>query len=357
MIGSLTVNNRVVDLNHLPEFKPLTDFENSTIEFIHTWLSGEREFSIQTSGSTGKPKRINLTRDQMEASARATNSFFGLTKGDTIFVCLNTAYIAGQMMLVRALLGSLNVIAIEPGSKPDLPNHNSPIHFMAFVPLQIKNLLPDGLLNKFDRLKGIIIGGAPIDKELEARLSTLTIPSYATFGMTETVSHIALRKLNGKDKSEYYVALPGVQLGVENDCLTIEGKVTGLRKVVTTDLVELKNNTTFKWLGRKGNVVNSGGVKIHIDQVEKELSELMKELRISNRFLCAKKKDSQLGEKLVLVFEGVVNRTSLKDLLHNAKKKLPKYWDPKEVMTMAKLPETPTGKLDRKEINLKLVST
>ncbi|MEM7107014.1 MAG: AMP-binding protein [Bacteroidota bacterium] len=355
MIGVLTLNGRLVDLGNLSLFRPQTAFEHSTISFITKWMSNDKEFSIQTSGSTGKPKNIVLTRKQMEVSAQATNSFFGLAKEDTIFLCLNTAYIAGQMMLVRAMVGQLNVIAIEPNSKPILPERPSIINFMAFVPLQIKNLLKEGSLDTYRQLKAIIIGGASIDNELECVLETLATPAYATFGMTETVSHIALRKLNGKDKSQYYHALPGIKLGLEDGCLTIEGEVTEFKKIVTTDLVYFKNEHTFKWLGRKDNVINSGGVKLHIDQIEQRLHPILKRLDISNRFLCAKKKDALLGEKLVLVVEGHLDQVNQTHLLSKVIDELPKYWAPKEIIIIENLPQTPTGKPDRKALDQRLI--
>lgn len=354
MLKSLILNGRHVDINHINQYRPNTDFERSTITFIQKWVEESKPFKVRTSGSTGTPKDIIIQRSQMMASAQATNTFFKLTPGDTVFLCLNTAYIAGQMMLVRAITGQLNVIAVEPNLTPQIDRSSSAIHFAAFVPMQIKNLLKKRSLDRNRELKGIIIGGAPVDGELEDLLNTISIPAYATFGMTETVSHIALRELNGKTKSEYYQALPGIQLGSEKGCLTIKGAATNFEKIVTRDLVEFKDSKSFKWLGRKDNVVNSGGVKIQIEEVEKHLHQLLETLDVSTRFICSKKKDTQLGEKLVLVLEGANHQFDQKSILSKLSESLPKYWTPKEIVTLAKFPETPTGKTDRREIDRRL---
>ncbi|MGE0590024.1 MAG: AMP-binding protein, partial [Cyclobacteriaceae bacterium] len=192
------------------DFIPQSDFEKNVVDFTRQWWSNENLFSLKTSGSTGEPKMIQVTREQMIASARNTINYLGLTLGDNAVICLDPAYIAGKMMLVRCFEGKLNAILSDPKANPlkDIPP-DIRIDFVALVPLQFLQLVKE-CRDRLNKIRVVIVGGASVDKNLESQTADLNCDIYSTYGMTETVSHIALQKLNGKNKSQYLEALPGV---------------------------------------------------------------------------------------------------------------------------------------------------
>ncbi len=341
-----------------------TDYIAQTLTFCRDWLLGKENFTIHTSGSTGAPKPIQISRKQMEASAQATAQALNLQKGDTALVSLNTSYIAGKMMLVRGLQIEMDMIIVEPSADPLAIFADKSlirdIDFSAFVPLQLLTILEseqkEANLRLLNKMKAIIIGGAPVNAILENLLQNIQAPVYATYGMTETVSHIALKKLNGTDKSPYYQALPATEIGIdERDCLTIISPVTNFEKIITNDKVKLVSNKQFEWLGRVDNVVNSGGVKIQIEKVENEVDKVFLELNLYCRFVVIGLPDANLGEMLVLVLEQVTvnNSNAIIDLL---KQKLTKYEVPKKIIYLSKFPETATHKIDRLKIRQECLS-
>ncbi len=327
-----------------------------TIQFCKDWLLGKEVFTIFTSGSTGAPKSIEMSRKQMQASAKATAKALGLQKGDTAFICLNTSYIAGQMMLVRGLEIGMNMVVVAPSANPfyALDTRFQTIDFYAFVPLQLLALLENGkhtaTLNK---AKAIIVGGAVVNAVLENQLQVVSAPIYATYGMTETVSHIALKRLNGKEKSPYYQALPDTQIGQdERGCLTIVSAVTNFKKIITNDKIKLIDEQHFEWIGRIDNVINSGGVKIQVEKVENEIDKLFAEIHISQRFAIVGLPDTHLGEAVTLVLEGEKNNiyTTDNELLNVLKNKLGKYEVPKKILYLPIFPKTETNKISRLKI-------
>ncbi|ALJ01520.1 hypothetical protein DC20_16495 [Rufibacter tibetensis] len=332
---------------------PLDGYEAKTLEFCKNWLQGVQEYPVQTSGSTGAPKLIELSRDRMEASAQRTLRIFDLQPEDKVLVCMNTEYIAGMMMLVRGFVGKLHVTIIEPIGNPLASvDPEAEFDFVAMVPLQLQTILeqtPDKV-SKLNQMKAILLGGAPVGKALEMAVQVLKVPVFQSYGMTETVSHIAVRRLNGHEKTDYYTAPPEVFLGTDRrGCLTISADVTGGDTIVTNDLVELLENNSFRWLGRADHTVNSGGVKVQLEKVESALGEALADMGISRRFFAAALPDEALGERLIAVLEGSpltdVEETNLKGKLS---KSLSKYEIPKQFGYLPRLPETATGKLDRR---------
>jgi o-succinylbenzoate---CoA ligase len=320
----------------------LTEWEEALFVFLENWLEESDTIQAQTSGSTGVPKKLELKKEQMKASAKLTNQFFDLQKEDTVLLCLSTNYIAGKMMIVRALVGHLHLIAIEPASDPSI---NKPVKFAAMVPMQVETLLSstEGLstMNYIDKL---IIGGSATSALLEAKLQNVSTNCYATYGMTETVSHIALRKINGSDSSDEYRALEGVWFEQdERDCLVIHAPHLHAEPFITNDIVKLKNRNCFEWIGRFDNVINSGGVKLFPETIEKKISSL-----IAQRFYITSRKDEKLGEKVVLVIESEPFTELKKQQLDiQLNSNLGKFEKPREIIFNPRFEETSTGKVKR----------
>ncbi|PRY15514.1 O-succinylbenzoic acid--CoA ligase [Pontibacter ummariensis] len=338
---------------------PINGYEAKTLEFCRNWLNGVQEFPIQTSGSTGAPKRIVLTRQQLEASARRTIRLLNLQQGDTTLVCLNTEYIAGMMMLVRGFEADLQMLIVKPISNPlTLVDREKEIAFASFVPMQLQTILqemPDAL-PRLNKMKGILVGGAPLTPSQQRDMQLIAAPIYHTYGMTETASHIALRKLNGADAADYYEVLDNIEVGLDKrGCLTIKGDVTNNERLVTNDIVELLTATRFRWIGRADNTINTGGVKVQVEKVEQGIAETFVDFADSPRFFIAPQPDELLGEKIVLIIEGQPFNTATEDeLLYRLRSHLDKFEVPKDVYYSTAFSETSTGKVSRKRTLQKL---
>jgi O-succinylbenzoic acid--CoA ligase len=306
------------------------DFEKPVGDFILDWFNSKSYLEVQTSGSTGKPKVIQIPKQAMVNSALATGDFFDLNPGNKVLHCLPVKYIAGKMMLIRAMILGLDLDFVAPSSHP-LENNEEMYDFTAMVPLQAQNSIKE-----LRAVKKMIIGGAKMSKSLETSLLKSKTIVYETYGMTETITHIAARKIGEKS----FTVLPNVTVSYdERKCLVIHAPSVSNEVIVTNDLVELINENQFQFIGRIDNIVNSGGIKLIPEQIEAKLSG-----KIENRFFLSGKPDNELGEKLVLVIEGekqVVDTTVFDEL--------DKYEKPKEILFIAKFKETPTGKIKRKE--------
>ncbi|MGB1250035.1 MAG: AMP-binding protein [Candidatus Promineifilaceae bacterium] len=322
----------------------ITPYTRQTLTFCQRWLQGEQTFTTQTSGSTGKPKRIKLYRDQMIASARLTGQAVGLVSGDRALVCLNTAYIAGIMMLVRGFELGLRLDIIEPTSNPLQHIVDKQVEFTAIVPLQVQATLNNAAERQaLNRMKAVLVGGAPVSPSLVDALQTVDAAVYHTYGMTETVSHVALRRLNGAQASDSFVPQPTVDLSLDaRGCLQICGPVTAQQLITTNDRVAFQPDGTFLWLGRIDNVINSGGVKVQAEKVETVLQKLLPGQRIFVTGL----PDAKLGERVTAFVEGRNLQLDLETLLASADG-LTKYERPRELYVLNQFAETPTGKIDR----------
>ena len=313
------------------------DLSNSTKQFFIDWFNDNNFIEVHTSGSTGKPKRIKLRKEFMINSALATGSFFDLKEKTTALLCMSTGFIAGKMMLVRALVLGWDLEIIDPVSNP-LEVAKNKYDFSAMVPMQLQNSL-----SEIHRIKKLIVGGGIVSSELEKQIQNISTEVFATFGMTETITHIAARKLNnyvissGFEKS-LYQTLPNVSISKdERNCLVINAPKISENTIVTNDVVEMKSPNEFKWLGRFDNVINSGGIKLHPEEIEKKLSKI-----ISQRFFVTGIPDEKLGEKLVLIVEG--NQFNL-DL--SKAKSLTKFEKPKTIYFIDAFVETETKKIQR----------
>ncbi len=344
---------------HTPWPAPQTPYEAEALAFCQAWLTGQKNFTLHTSGSTGTPKPITLTREQMQASARLTGRTLGLLPGDTALVCLNIRYVAGIMMLVRGLELELPMTIIEPEANPFTdftPGPNS-FAFTALVPLQLQTILSTGdesQLALLNGMKAILVGGAATSPVLEQALQSITAPIYATYGMTETVSHIALRRLNGPNRSESFTALDGVDLGVdERGCLHITSAATNYDRIQTNDVVDLPDPMHFRLLGRADRVINSGGVKIQPEQIEQIIQKILAEsgLGTLTRLFVAGLPDEKLGQRVVVVCEQVSLTDAQWTVMQAAiRQKAGPYAVPKEWITVPQFAETATGKVDQRAI-------
>lgn len=311
-------------------------WEQKILNFILEFQNQKDNLTVRTSGSTGAPKSIQISKEAMRKSAQLTIQFLQLKKEDKALLCLPVDYIAGKLMVIRAMEARMKLICIEP--KTNLSTDLKEIDFAALTPMQASSSLE--LAQKVNKL---ILGGASVSVELEKSLLGAKGMIYETYGMTETITHIALRRLN---HSDFFELLPGVQIETDSrDCLVIQTPYFP-DKIITNDVVEITDNK-FKWLGRRDFVINSGGVKLFPEQIEKELSKF-----IHLPFVVIGIPNAVSGEKPVLVIESEkkINwNTSLVEL--------PKYSIPKEIFYLPNFPKTESGKVKRKEIQKIITNT
>lgn len=314
------------------------DFEVAMGDFLLDWTSDRPTIETTTSGSTGPPKKITLKKIHMVRSAEATGRYFGLQAGDTALLCLPCSGIAGKMMLVRAMVLGLRLQCVEPTSTP-LQNLRQRFAFCAMVPLQMENSMLD-----LSRIGTLIVGGAPVSFFLKERLMQLSTEVFETYGMTETMTHIAVKRLDGTTPSGFQV-LPDIEISQDNrKCLVINAPKIADGPIITNDVVELMDESSFKWLGRYDSVVNSGGIKLQPEQIEEKLATA-----IPNRFFVAGTPDRALGQKLVLVIEGEnVDTAGLLQKI-GRENRLGRYEMPKKVIVLKKFVETVTGKVHREK--------
>ena len=292
----------------------------------------------------------------MKASAVLTGHTFGLVPGDHALACLNVDYIAGVMMLVRGLELGLLMTVVEPSSNPllTLNPETEPVDFAAFVPLQMHTMLdhPGHSLPILNRMKAILVGGAAVDRTLADRLQTVSAPVFSTYGMTETVSHIAVRRINGPDRTDIFQALKGVEIGVDSrNCLFIIAAASDFETIQTNDVVEPIGSSQFRLLGRADSVINSGGVKIQPERVEEVIAELLARDGIPARFFVAGVPDERLGEQVALFLEGTEWPESRLEAIKKAVQfSMGPYAVPRKTVRIPVFSETPTGKIDRKWI-------
>lgn len=306
------------------------DFEKPVGDFLLDWFDGKDFIEMETSGTTGAPKTISVKKQAMVDSALATGDFFELEPGNKALQCLPVKFVAGKMMLVRAMILGLDLEFVAPSSHP-LNKNEIDFDFVAMVPLQAQNSIAE-----LKKVKKMIVGGAAVNKTLEKQLLKLPTEVYETYGMTETITHIAARKLGEKA----FTVLPYVTISYDDrNCLVIHAPRISDDVIITNDIVELVNENQFIFLGRMDNVINSGGIKLIPEQIEEKLAA-----KIQQRFFIASKPDNELGEKVVLVIEG--EKYELDDSIYES---LDKYEKPKEVVFVSKFKDTVTGKILRKE--------
>ena len=327
-------------------------------EFLSEWNNDSPLLRVHTSGSTGKPKPIWVEKQRMLNSARITCDFLGLQKHDTALLCMPLDYIAGKMVVVRTLERGMQLLSVKPSGHPlsseslqQLENPERPITFAAMVPLQVYNSLqiPEER-KRLMQIKHLIIGGGAIDEKLSEELKNFPNAVWSTYGMTETLSHIALRRLNGPQATEWYTPFDGIEVCLNHEkCLTIHAPAVCNQTLITNDIAELQTFKTdeneafvrFRIIGRKDNVIDSGGVKIQIEEVERTLKP-----HLTGDFAITSITDEKFGEAVVLL-------TTLTDITivdTICKKILPKFWQPRHIFHTDNIPQTETGKPARANI-------
>ena len=322
-----------------------TEFENKIIFFLTEWFSNSETVKVQTSGSTGVPKVFDIEKEKMLNSAKMTCDFLNLKKNDSALLCLPVDYISGKMMIVRAFERNLNLILKDPSTKP-LQDLDKEIDFCAMTPLQVENSL-----DKIHLIKNLIIGGASVSQSLKLKIAEVLtlkraeVPTkiYETYGMSETLSHIALKEIFPQE-DDYFKVFDGIEISLdERGCLKIFAPNLNSEILQTNDLVEIFNENQFKFLGRMDHVINSGGAKIFPE----ELEALVKK-EIPNEVVFLGLKDEILGQKLIAVIEDTESESLLYQL--SSINYQQKFHRPKEIIFIDKIPRTPNGKINRIEL-------
>jgi len=307
---------------------------------LQDWYDDTETISLTTSGSTGKPKEITHTKAAMIASARLTGDFLGLLNGMSALSVLPSAFIAGKMMIYRALVLDLDLTCLEPklDLSADILHRDMHFDFSAMTPLQVQTTIEKDA-SAMARIDQLIIGGAPISRHLMRKIKELSTQCYTTYGMTETITHVAMKGLNLEHASDHFTALKGVTFSVDQDCLTIDAEHLVGGAIKTTDIVEFIDNKRFNWLGRADHVINRGGVKLHPELIESKLAAL-----ISERFFVVGRSTEHAGAEPILIKEG----ESLSSLqIEKMHAELPKLWRPADVYMVKEIQETSTGKIIR----------
>ncbi len=342
----IILNNQTVTLDVIAERlrnSALLDWEKELYLFLNEWFSDLDFVLAQTSGSTGEPKPIELPKSVMLKSAERTIEYFGLKKDDRLLLSLPCRYIAGKMMAVRAIVGQMNLIAVDPATDFDFLEQEK-FDFGAMVPNQVFKLMEQTSgIEKLQNIRNLLIGGSGISSALEAQISSLYSRVVITYGMTETASHIAIRELSGNRESDFYQCLPGISVSLsENDCLQIHLPEFS-ESLQTNDLAELQSNTSFRILGRSDSVIISGGIKYSPEALEKKLETV-----INKRFIISSVPDEKLGEKLALVIEGKPTETTI--LEQKIDVLLTTFERPKVIYFLEHFPTTVSGKIRRKDL-------
>lgn len=306
--------------------------------FLSEWHSDAPVVAVKTSGSTGTPKEMLVEKKRMLASARMTCDFLGLKDGDTALLCMSTDYIAGKMMVVRSIERNLRLTVVEPSNHP-LKGLTEPFDFVAMIPSQVyETILNPEEASMLRRARNIIIGGGAVSNELKELLSDFPNAVWSTYGMTETLSHIALRRLNGSEATDWYTPFEGVSISLnEENCLVIDAPYVCKDLLTTNDIAEIRDGR-FRILGRKDNVICSGGIKIQAEEVERQLAS-----HLDSPFAITKKADKKFGEIVVLLTES----NDIESIKAVCQEVLPRYWRPKEIIHTDRIPMTETGKIRR----------
>jgi O-succinylbenzoic acid--CoA ligase len=348
-VSGLHIGGRFIAYQDLADYSMIAEHGHATeaIDFCKSYLSNAASYQLATSGSTGASKNITLSRNQLQASARMTIEALALKTHYRALLCISTAHIGGIMMLVRGMELNMEVVLIDPPSKLNTKDLLA-IDFVALVPLQLKQLIGSNSGRQFlEDCKVIILGGAKIDPVLEEQLAQIHTPIYHSFGMTETASHFALRKLTNPNKQKNYHVLPGIQIDTDQrGCLVVNGETTNNIPLITNDLIRIVDSNSFIWLGRWDRVINTGGFKVNPESIEPLIANVFKDADITSDFAVVGLPHPKWGEQVTLVIEGMADKAVLCNLLEGIQNNIHPYEMPKEIRSLNSLPKTRSGKID-----------
>ena len=335
-----------------------TEFEKDVLAFVDAWLSDQQEFEFNTSGSTGPPGKITFNRDSIKASVKLTKEKFRLDNDQTALLCLSPKFVAGKMMIARALEIGMNLLCCPPVADPLAEmSWDSEVHFAALVPYQVSAIIEnDASSKKLSRIKNIIVGGSPVDQSLTDRLQQFGNSFFETYGMTETLTHIAIRKLNPPEKD--FKLLPGITAFIdERLCLNIQASHLSDQVIKTNDIAEFTTPDTFQIIGRFDNIVNSAGFKIVPEDVERKISSIIRSNLPNVNFIAGGIPDNDFGQKLVLLVETREIKTEIKNEVISQIKSVLKKWEvPKDVLAVSTFRRTESGKINRRETLASLIA-
>jgi O-succinylbenzoic acid--CoA ligase len=348
-VGGLIFDGHHLSFEELVHYNIPTNFRfQKALQFCKAYLSRQKQFPFKTSGSTGTPKSIQLTREQLKHSAWLTINALELLPGSNALVCISTEHIGGVMMLVRGMEIGMELYLSEPASQ--ISTEDFPcIDFVALVPVQLQFLLNNAEGQQFlNDCTTVIVGGGHIDPKIEASLIKIKSAVYQTFGMTETVSHIALRRLNGSNKQYDFHAFSELRLSLDSrGCLVVAGPLTDEQPVITNDLVALKKQNRFKWLGRWDRAINTGGYKVLPEQLRPMILQVLESLSIDCKFVVIGLPDAKWGQQVTMILEHVPLTKDLEaQVIQQLKERLHPYEVPKETLYFDEFPRTATGKID-----------
>lgn len=314
-------------------------WQEDIADFLRRWYDENDYIEVHTSGSTAKPKSIRLSKNSMKASAKKTAEYFILPQAASALLCLPSKYIAGQMMIVRALVNGWKLQCVEPSTIP-LKELNGRVDFAAMVPMQFEKCLVENP-EELEKIETIILGGAPISIGLREKIYAMSSRVFLTYGMTETATHVAVQVI--EKGNEDFTAIPGFRFSTDiRSCLKIESAHLDQKLIATNDVVRIINETNFRWLGRADNVINSGGIKFHPEVLENKISAF-----ILPEIYIGKKADDTLGESIVLVIEAEEKEIDRQELMSMLRSKLDKHEMPREIIFQPTFARTNTGKIIR----------
>lgn len=357
----ITLNGRSTPVSSLLEsHTATTGWEKEWMDFLAEWYAPNDSIVVHTSGSTGKPKAVRLSKEFVAASARRTLRYFRLEENDRVLHCLPSRYIAGKLMVVRSLLGKLDLHVADPSAGFHVLDHTS-FQFAAMVPNQVSKILGENNGRaRLQQIQKLLIGGGPVPLSLQEMLVPLTTESYSSYAMTETATHIAIRKINGEEADGLYHCMEGINVslsaegclrlhvpGLDEELLQTTGSSNSKTEcneayLQTTDLAELIDEKTFRILGRADHVIISGGIKFSPERLEEKLGKV-----IAQPFMITSLPDEKLGEQIVLLIEGNDDPEALSRLKEICRQHLDPYERPRQIRFTSGLPRTPSGKLKR----------
>jgi o-succinylbenzoate---CoA ligase len=325
----------------------LDDWRRPVLEtFYQLLVKNNGALEVKTSGTTGPPKPMVIPREDLIASAKLTAETFDLKEGDRVLHCLPADHVAGRMMLVRAMVLGLDMHIINPrGSVLENLRTEDRFRFAAMIPLQLHRIIQEDRARVERQFDTILLGGGPVSMALREDVRELDVKVYQGYGSTETVTHVAVRRLNGPTRSDRYHAIGDVTFAQDDlGRLVVNTPHLSTKTHITNDLADVPGPRTFRWRGRYDNVILSGGKKIFPEQLEERTGGL---LPFPHFFMPIP--DDRLGQAVCLVIETEQrDPTVVQEVLDILAKILHPHEMPRRISATRKLRRTRTGKIIRR---------